>query len=70
MKPRMSTVVLAVAIALVGLTGFTSQRNPAPELAAQECGAGDGKLCRQLCVLQCGGACCDWRYYYYTTEPQ
>lgn len=67
MKPRMSTVVLAIVIALVGLTGFTSRTRAAPELEVEGCGVNDGKLCQQICAWRCGAGCCDWRFYYYST---
>ena len=71
MKSRMRTVAVAIAIALVGLTGFTSRPRLAPDLQVQGCGENNGKLCQSLCADQCGnGSCCDWRYYYYSTQIQ
>jgi hypothetical protein len=67
MKPKTSTVVLAGAIALVSLTGFTFRTAPVPDLQVQGCGTNNGKLCQQLCAERCGTGCCDWRFYYYST---
>jgi hypothetical protein len=66
MKPKLHTVVLGVAIALVGLTGFTSRPRVAPDLQAEGCGTNDGKLCQQICAWQGCGGCCDWLFYYYS----
>jgi hypothetical protein len=68
MKPKLGTVVLGVALTLMGLTGAKFRTQPAPDLGVQGCGANDGKLCQQICALQGCGGCCDWRFYYWSTQ--
>ena len=73
MQRKLSTTVLAAAIALVGLTGFVVDGMIAPTpLRAQGCGPYRGQLCAQQCGYECSnGSCCAWSFYYYDDkEPQ
>jgi hypothetical protein len=71
MQRKTSIMVLSVAMALVGLTGFAFDTVIAPRpLQAQSCGKHNGKLCAKDCGKECSnGSCCGWLYYYYDISP-
>lgn len=61
--------MLALAIGVVALTGFTIDAATRPDtLQAQACGRFNGNLCQTKCNKECSdGSCCDTSYYYYET---
>jgi hypothetical protein len=67
MPPRINLVLLAVALALVGLTGFALDTVIAPKpLQAQACGGYAGPYCGYNCLRECSnGSCCSILHYYY-----
>ena len=67
MQRRMSLIMLAVAMSLVGLAGLALDTVVAPRsLQAQGCGANAGPLCAADCMRECSnGSCCAWLLYYY-----